>query len=73
MALFDYKCDPCDYVAYDVFFREGEVVTCPKCGQEMRKCFGAMSFKIHGYSYNNVYKNNKLGSAPTLQQMGLKK
>ena len=74
MALFDYKCDSCDYTAYDVFFREGEIVKCPKCGQEMRKCFGSMSFKVNGYCYKNEYGGKSgVGVAPTLQQMGLKK
>lgn len=70
MALFDYKCDDCDYTAYDVFYKEGDVVTCPTCGKEMRKCFGNVAIKVNGYCYKNAYSKD---GTPTLKQMGLKK
>lgn len=82
MAMFDYKCDDCDYLLQDVFVKSASegYVECPKCKKPMRPVFGVAAVHMkegncgtakNGYS--STRPKYDYGKAPSLKSMGLKK
>jgi putative FmdB family regulatory protein len=61
--LYEFKCKKCNKIVEEIVKLGTTHVKCPTCGARAEKILSVPNFVVHGYSYANLYSNQKPSSS----------